>query len=95
MLLGDLKCLNLLLESDNKSVHQWQYFINQPGTTLPIIRVEDISKQLHQLRGPCDPVVTSHQTCSLDSIYSIHNTTFDLRFENKFVLRYVISICAE
>ena len=95
MLLGDLKCLNLLLESDNKSVHQWQYFINQPGTTLPIIRVEDISKQLHQLRGPCDPVVISHHTCSLDSIYSIYNSTFDLRFENRFILRYVILICVE
>ena len=87
MLLGDLKCLNLLLESDVKSMHQWQYYINQPGTTLPILRVEDIAKQLNQLQGPCDSVsIFDNKICSLDSIYSIRNSSFDLRYENKFVI---------
>ena len=88
MLMGDLKCLNLLLEVDSNSIRQWQYYINQPATSLPIVRVEDIAKQLNQLKGPCDTIISENynESCPLDSVYSIKNSSFDLRYQYKFVL---------
>ena len=84
MLMADIKCLDLLLKSDST----WQYYINQPGTALPTMKVEEISKILHQHKGPCNTSsYMSHDICQKDSIYSIRSSTFDERWQYEFVLR--------
>ena len=84
MLMADIKCLDLLLKSDST----WQYYINQPGTALPTMKVEEISKILHQHKGPCNTFSNmSHDICQKDSIYSIRSSTFDERWQYEFVLR--------
>ena len=89
MLMADIKCLDLLLKSDFSRLYQWQYFINQPATALPTMKVDEIADMLNQHRGHCDSIVyTPHKLCPKDSIYSIRNSSFDDRFHYKFQLRY-------
>ena len=90
MLMADIKCLDLLLKSDITKLYQWQYFINQPGTALPTMKVDEIAQVLNQYKGHCDSVVyTPHKLCPKDSIYSIRNSTFDDRYRYQFKLRYI------
>ena len=51
MLMADIKCLDLLLKSDITKLYQWQYFINQPGTALPTMKVNEIAEVLSQYKG--------------------------------------------
>ena len=91
MLMADIKCLDLLLKSDITKLYQWQYFINQPGTALPTMKVDEIAQVLNQYKGHCDSVVyTPHKLCPKDSIYSIRNSTFDDRYRYQFKLRYIL-----
>ena len=88
MLMADIKCLDLLLKSDSASVYKWQYYINQPGTALPIMKVEEISEILSQHKGQCDSLFhMPGKQCQKDSIYSIRNSTFDVRWQYQFELR--------
>jgi hypothetical protein len=88
MLMADIKCLDLLLKSDITKLYQWQYFINQPGTALPTMKVDEIAQVLNQYKGHCDSMVyTPHKLCPKDSIYSIRNSTFDDRYRYQFKLR--------
>ena len=92
MLMADIKCLDLLLKSDITKLYQWQYFINQPGTALPTMKVDEIAQVLNQYKGHCDSVVyTPHKLCPKDSIYSIRNSSFDDRYRYQFKLRYILS----
>ena len=87
MLLADIKCLDLLLQSDLDRLRQWQYFINQPGTSLPTMKIEKVAEKLHHLKGACDSVVhVAGKRCPLDSIFSIRNASFDSRFHFQFAL---------
>ena len=89
--MADIKCLDLLLKSDITKLYQWQYFINQPGTALPTMKVDEIAQVLNQYKGHCDSVVyTPHKLCPKDSIYSIRNSTFDDRYRYQFKLRYIL-----
>lgn len=97
MLEADIRCLDLLLESDRRRLHQWQYFINQPGTSLPTQKVDEIARKLSRLKGHCDAVLNTEEPqnaseqrklCPVDSIYSIRNVTLDGRFQYQFKLRY-------
>jgi hypothetical protein len=47
MLQGDLKCLEALLMTHSK----WDYFINQAGTALPLIKVSKMAAILNQLNA--------------------------------------------
>ena len=85
MLMADIKCLDLLLKSDSTSLHQWQYFINQPATALPTMKVQNIAEILSQHKGHCDSMVYN-QLCQKDSIHSLRKTAFDDRFHYKFKL---------
>ena len=86
MLMADIKCLDLLLKSDVKSHQPWQYFINQPGTALPTMKVENIAEILSEYKGQCD-TLDAHKFCPKDSVYSIRNKTFDERWHYQFILR--------
>ena len=48
--MADIKCLDLLLKSDITKLYQWQYFINQPGTALPTMKVDEIAQVLNQYK---------------------------------------------
>ena len=87
MLMADIRCLDLLLQSDASRLYQWQYFINQPGTALPIMKVDKIAALLGKYKGHCDAVVRlPGKKCPMDSIFTIRDTLKDERYIYKFEL---------
>ena len=76
----------LLLERNSK----WKYVINQPGTALPIVPVNQMVHMLKNFKGQCDVVkrpFASKADCPLDSMHSHRQERFDNRYKYKFVVR--------
>ena len=86
--MADIKCMELLLDSDISRPYLWQYVINQPGTALPTMNIDSLTEKLMNLQGPCDALYhLPGKLCPIDSVYSIKNDSFDYRFLYKYELR--------
>ena len=72
MLMGDLKCLHELLERN----HQWNFFINQAGTAIPLMNIHEMEKKLSKLPPEKNSIISKFPSewCSV-------------RFSYKHVLR--------
>lgn len=79
MLMGDLKCMEMLLKSDEAKSKKWQYVINQPGSALPVVPVQEIAYRLNHFKGNCDAIYSVNTSCHLDSIHSIWQPRLERR----------------